>query len=288
MPSVYLVKIKKQKGGRLKHLETFRATCNAADKSQATGWLIAKRSIKTPDEAMYDDFVHVLHSIMKDTQVVVKLQSASSVFERKEYTTLKYLADRKQNNIVDIICHFECNDTMLRWNNTIQTPTQFCKGGNDRLSLTVMEYVPLSLYDIVTYDKEVITNIIQHITLTIVEMVMTNAITHGDLNSGNIMIRKEEPIVKEYRIGNSMIQFGTYGYEPVFIDFQFAKLLNIQDVPTKFMNLKDDLGVTYNILSNTLVKYRNYLRKLSYEIDRYETVAQIIELIKNFRLKSLI
>jgi serine/threonine protein kinase len=273
--------MKKQRGGRLKNIETFRATCDSADKKVSTGWLVAKRSIKTPDEAQYDEFVHLLLSVMNSTDVVVKLQTANSVYSRKENKILHYLSTRKQNNMIGIICQFECNDNLLRWNTEIRSPSQFCAGGNDMFMLTVMEYVPISLPEILKYDTNIVRNVIQQISFAIIEMNITNAVSHGDLNSGNILIDKGEPSIKKYNIGGNIIDFQTMGYEPVFIDFQMGTIGDIKARKVNFTNTQDDLGIVFHMLGNNMTAYKSYLHGISLQFQECTNLIQIIKIIQN-------
>jgi hypothetical protein len=278
---IYLSLMKKQRGGRLKNIETFRATCDSADKKVSTGWLVAKRSIKTPDEAQYDEFVHLLLSVMNSTDVVVKLQTANSVYSRKENKILHYLSTRKQNNMIGIICQFECNDNLLRWNTEIRSPSQFCAGGNDMFMLTVMEYVPISLPEILKYDTNIVRNVIQQISFAIIEMNITNAVSHGDLNSGNILIDKGEPSIKKYNIGGNIIDFQTMGYEPVFIDFQMGTIGDIKARKVNFTNTQDDLGIVFHMLGNNMTAYKSYLHGISLQFQECTNLIQIIKIIQN-------
>jgi hypothetical protein len=278
---IYLSLMKKQRGGRLKNIETFRATCNSADKKLSTGWLVAKRSIKTPDEAQYDAFVHLLLSVMNSTDVVVKLQSANSVFSRKENNILQYLIARKQNNMIGVICQFECNDNLLRWNTEIHSPSQFCIGGNDKLMLTVIEYIPITLLEILNYDTKIVRNVIQQISYAIIEMNITNAVSHGDLNSGNILVDKGEPEIKKYNIGGNIFEFQTMGYEPVFIDFQMGKIGDTKAWKVNFMNTYDDLGIVFHMLGNNMPAYKSYLHGISLQFNECTNLAQIIKIIQN-------
>lgn len=279
--AIYLSLMKKQRGGRLKNIETYRATCDSADKKVSTGWLIAKRSIKTPDEAQYDEFVHLLLSVMNATDVVVKLQPANSVYSRKENKILQYLGARKQNNMIGIICQFECNDNLLRWNTEIRSPSQFCAGGNDTLMLTVMEYVPITLPDVLKYDTNIVRNVIQQISYAIIEMNITNAVSHGDLNSGNILIDKGQPTIKKYNIGGNMIEFQTMGYEPVFIDFQMGTIGDTKARKVNFTNTQDDLGIVFHMLGNNMTSYKSYLHGISLQFQDCTNLLQIIKIIQN-------
>jgi hypothetical protein len=58
---------KKQKGGRLRHVETYQAYCESKMNANPNGWLEPKETLKTPEST--DIFCHVLEALMDDLTV---------------------------------------------------------------------------------------------------------------------------------------------------------------------------------------------------------------------------
>jgi hypothetical protein len=102
---MYLQYLPKQGGGRLKNVMSFRATCDSADKTVATAWLEATGALKGPEEAAYDQFVHVTKGLMKEQDVVIKLQGVSRLSEKEAQLAIRF-RDNLPPNVVVPICEF--------------------------------------------------------------------------------------------------------------------------------------------------------------------------------------
>lgn len=285
--TIYLKRMKKQRGGRIKEMETYQAICGTNDiKTNADAWMIAKRSIKTPEDVQYDAFTHVLESSMKDTPIVIKMQN-DGVFSKKESAILSLLTNKKQNNIIGMICKFTCKDTILRWNEHVKEGTQFCKGGNDTLHIIAMEYIPNTFEDIRYLDnsEEVVTNVLKQLLYAIMEMNITNAVIHGDLHIGNILIDIDEPEEKIYTIGNKKNHLKTFGYHPILVDFQMGSIGNVTEIKGNILRAIDEMQSILYRLGKTLPEYSDEITDLINTFYNCKSLGQILTVIDTFSLE---
>ncbi len=216
-----LYKLPKTIGGRNKHVETLSSVCQDKKNIQPTGWLKAKRTLKTPESI--DIFGHVVQAIMNDEKVVVKVYEESSNMLKFDIKVLKHLTQHKANNIIRYICDFSCDDVKIRWNKQIKQQTPLCIGGNDKLHFIVMEYIEHgNLYDFFSNNvptNDELTSILKQIAFCIIDLYTNFGIAHDDIHGGNILIDKDEPKNITYVLNKRRIIMNTHGIEPIFIDF---------------------------------------------------------------------
>lgn len=207
----------------MENVATFRASCAAADKSTATAWLQATDTLKAPEEAAYDEFVHVVRAIMNNRPVVVKLQTVSRLSE-KEASIAALFTRAPPPNVAVPICEFKCRNDLVTWKEPVRKPRQFCNGGT-MTSVFVMEEIPHNLIDFLAATPPThaaLTSILRQIGFALLYLVVHHRMSHGDIGSGNLMLRTDSPVtVAEYDLGSLGVhRFPTDGLEPVLIDFQ--------------------------------------------------------------------
>lgn len=285
--TIYLTRMKKQRGGRIKDMESYRAICGSNTiKTNSDAWMIAKRSLKTPEDVQYDAFTHVLESSMKNTPIIVKIQN-EGVFSKKETDILSLLTNKKQNNIIGIICKFTCKDDILRWTEHAKEGTQFCKGGKDTINIIAMEYIANTFEDIRYLDnsEEITTNVLKQLLYALMEMNITNAIMHGDLHIGNILIDIDDPEEKIYTIANKKIHLKTFGYHPILVDFQMGSIGNVSEIKGNILRAIDEIQSILYRLSNSLPEYKDDLTDLINTLYSCKSFGKLLEIIDEFELE---
>lgn len=229
--------LKKTGGSRFKEFHTIKVCKN----NQLRG----KQSLKDSREAGMDDdnFVHVIKSVLDtyDKPVVVKIMDARSFFVKRELAAITRLTDFDYN--VQMICHFSCMDDKNRWNQSYENQSlQFCNNKTDNLHFIVYEYIEEG--DVGNYLRKATlkeaASLLFQISMTLMIMAYTHHVFHGDLNTGNILLRKTEKTKTMYTVRDNSVFIQTHGFEPVFIDFGLSKIMKptaeyvMEDVFTAF------------------------------------------------------
>lgn len=217
---IAVTKMQKHFGGRMDNVETYIAYCDGNKERRPDGWLIAKKSIKTPESD--DIFGHVALLIMNNEQCVVKVYEETSPMLKPELSILKMLTERKQHNVVQFICDFSCNDTKLKWNKELRNDAIFCSG-DDALHFILLEYIEdgdihhhLGSTEL-TFDE--MKSVLKQVGLCLLQLTLNYNINHGDIHHGNILVQRNIPEKRTYNIKNQSVTIDTYGIEPIFIDF---------------------------------------------------------------------
>lgn len=182
--------------------------------------IIGIESMKSSDEA--DEFVHVIRSVLHQhgLSVVVKIHDTHSYFVEKELFALNRLADFE--NSVKKICDFSCLDDKSRWKNMIHSPVKFCNNKHDKLHFIVLEYNENG--DVESFltknpSRPTICSLFLQIELVIMKLALDYGISHGDLNSGNMMISTTEKSRIHYRVLDKEYRITSYGILPKLIDY---------------------------------------------------------------------
>lgn len=264
----------KKGGARLHNAHTFRASCDAADKSKATAWLEATETLKAPDEAAYDEFVHVMLGLMDaKTPVVIKLQEVNHLSER-EATVAALFRSHDVPNVAVPICEFKCHHNILHWQTPIKMKMPFCDGGDTLLSVFVMEWIPHNLIDYLAKNPvsdEVFLAIIKQLGYILVTLHYTYGLSHGDIGSGNLMLDVGEPKRIVYKFGKVTRTVDTLGYEPILIDFQRSVQYKERPDPA---SISDEITSTYHTIS----RWTGHPINLTPFFEA-ETIGQIIKAI---------
>ena len=241
---MYLIHLPKQGGGRMKNVMSFRASCDASDKTTATVWLEATTTLKGPDEVAYDQFAHVMTGLMDKHPVVIKLQEIGRLSEKEAQLASRFKTDPPPN-VVMPICEFKCKNDFITWNKPLTQPKRFCSGSTNLTSVFVMEYLPYNLIDYATSHSLPRGTILKQIGFALLNLHINWNITHGDIASGNIMLDIGEPKILTYTIAGHPYTVNTEGYEVVFIDFQRSMRTTVSDVGP----VCDDICLAYELLA---------------------------------------
>lgn len=271
--------LKKKGGSRFKEFQTIKVCKNNK--------LRGKQTLKDARESGMDtnNFVHVIKSVLDtyDKPVVVKIMDAENLFVDQEIRAIKHLQNFEYS--VPMICHFTCMDDKKRWNRSYENQSlEFCSNQTDKLHFIVYEYIDggdVSEYFASASQKEAACMLFQ-ISIALMIMGFTYSMTHGDLNSGNILLRKTDKTKILYKISGTSFFIQTYGYEPVFIDFPRSKILKLteefimEDVFTAFkvsinyspsrklfqLFLKKQMQTNYNSPQNFIKDMKDLIQNL--------------------------
>lgn len=213
--------------------------------------IIGKKSIKASEETGMDqdNFVHVIESYMKKTKfpVVVKIHDSNSYFIRKELEAYDKL--KNFENSVHKICDFSCMDDKMRWEHMVDSPITFCNNKKDSLHFIVLEYIEdgkLSDFFSKMPNKNIICSFYLQTILSIIIMAYTYRISHGDLNSGNLLVGKTDKSRIHYRFQDKEYRIPTYGITPKFIDYGRSSIYH--KVPSS-MDVLDDIYTCLYVIS---------------------------------------
>jgi len=218
--------LKKTKHARLLGTDTILMEGGNAELKESckNNEIVGVQSFKSSDETGdgTDEFVHVIRSVLQKHRfpVVVKIHDSQSYFVEKELFALNRLADFE--NSVKKICDFSCLDDKSRWKNMIHSPVKFCNNKHDKLHFIVLEYIDNG--DIESFlaknpSRPTICSLFLQVELAIIKLALDYRLSHGDLNSGNIMISATEKSRIHYRVLDKEYRITSHGILPKLIDY---------------------------------------------------------------------
>jgi serine/threonine protein kinase len=225
--------------------------------------LLGYKSIKAAEETSMhqDEFVHVIKSKLQNYNepVVVKIYDNAARHLISEIRILEKINGYK--NTARLICHFSCKDDKKNYFSKIIKPIRFCTNGSHLLHYFVYEYIAngdISTFFTKNTNIDVVKSFALQLTAVIIELASVYKISHGDINSGNIMIDTTEEKTIYYCIENETITMETHGIIPKMIDY--GKGLDYDDnVPIKFVC--DDIGSVLSVL-NRYVQFEDTDKKI--------------------------
>ena len=188
--------------------------------------IVGKKSIKASEETGMDkdEFVHVIESTIlaedKKLPVIVKIHESKSIYIKKEINA--YNRVKEFENSVQMICNFECNDDKDRWEHMINEPIKFCNNKKDSLHFLVLEYIESGdLYDFIISNPslDILCSFILQTILSICTLSYKYKISHGDLNTGNILVGKTDKSKIIYNILDVNYSVPTFGITPKIVDY---------------------------------------------------------------------
>lgn len=295
---IALSKVPKSVGGRMENVETYIAFCDGMKDTRPDGWLVAKKSIKTPESD--DIFGHVVLAVMNGKRIIVKVFEEISPMLKPELAIMKLLSNKKQNNVIQYICDFSCHDSKIKWNKEIENNSHFCVG-NDALHFILMEYIKDGdIYSHLASPKltsDQMKSVIKQVGLCLLQLGLNHNITHGDIHHGNILIQRRQGVQLTYKFKNKSIDVYTHGIEPVFIDFgrahkstsshskrnntsnnnsDLSGLVDLDDINWKIQEVLQTYDLIRHILKNK--KHKKFVAQIIRELSTY-TKDQMDEVI---------
>jgi tRNA A-37 threonylcarbamoyl transferase component Bud32 len=235
----------KKSSSRLIEQDTYKVICNNHDK-----YIRAIKSFKSGSEtgSGENEFVHVALGVIKKFKkpCVIKVHYTDSFFTKKELKITEHLKECKY--VVPHICNYSCLDDKKRWMEKITQNTKTCSNGSDKLTFIIMPYIEGG--DISDFLKNADRNQTKSIFLlsafAIVEMAKKYGVSHGDLNSGNLLVQKVKRDTKTFKIGNEHFTIDNHGIHPLFIDFGRGTIRKIGSLTTD--DIVDDILTLFDIM----------------------------------------
>ena len=182
-------KIPKTNRSRLLQQDTYKIVCEDPEKH-----IRAVTTLKAGNEtgSGIDEFTHVALGALRKFKkpCVIKVHYTKSAFTKREIditTRLKECPYALQH-----ICHYSCHDDKLRWMDNLKNPKTTCKGSKDDLTFMIMPYIENG--DVCDFLKTASAREIKSLFIlsgyAIMHMAKQYGVSHGDLNSGNILIQR--------------------------------------------------------------------------------------------------
>lgn len=232
---------------RIYDMTTYKVNCGK-------NLLLGYKSIKSAEETSMhpDDFVHVIKSKLENYNdpVVVKIYDSENISLLREIKILERINGYRNTAI--LICHFSCKDNKKNYFSKIikpMKPIHFCANGSQSLHYFVFEYIAngdISGYFTKNTNIDVVKSFALQLTAVIIELASVYKISHGDINSGNIIIDTTEEKTIDYCIEKDTVTIETHGIIPKMIDY--GKGLDYDDkVPIMFVC--DDIGSVLSVLN---------------------------------------
>lgn len=277
---VYLYHLPKHSGrSRLHGSHTFEAKCAAGDKSSATAWLVATETLKGPEEAAYDEFVHVMEGLLENTKVVIKLQEVTSLSEREASVATQF-RNRPANNVVIPICEFKCRHDLLHWMQPIRMREPFCTGGDTLLSVFVMEHISYNLaeyFEKHSNNEQALRSCLKQLGFALAELHFVHGMSHGDIGSGNIMLDIDTPKTNIYTIAGHQYSVDTHGFEPILIDFQ--RSVKYRRACVDAGTAADEIVLAYEFIARWCGK-RDSMAPVLVRLSEVETMEGLLDIIQ--------
>jgi serine/threonine protein kinase len=252
--------LKKTGGARFKDVQTFKMTCD-----DPVHRILLTTTYKSGSEVGSGDaeFVHVSKGTLnKQYACVVKVHHSRNLFIVRELEIMMHMHDNI--NIVQYVCHFSCKDDRAKLMKP-NDPYIPCKSGNDDLTFIIMEYVQGG--DVGTFikqctDRNIILSMYVQVALSLIEMDTKYKVYHGDLNSGNILIKKAKNGKRSFDVDGKTYKVSTYGVRPVFIDFGRGGFYEKKSKNTKL--IIEDVLVAWSVMTSWVqdVELKNHLNDL--------------------------
>lgn len=259
--------LEKSKFSRLKDVKTYLYKCNKGE----------LKGVKTIDKKdnIQKEALQVIKAFFENYKnpVILKVYKSNSPFLINETRIYKHLYKNKFQYMLKPICLFTCYDKYEKYKNPITDPIINpiipCNINSDlensnlensdlKLSFLVFDYLPngdisnfINVNNITKYKKQIIKSIVLQYILSIFELGLTYNVLHGDLNSGNILIKKTKQKENIFYIKNKKYNIPTYNFEPIIIDYGRANI-----VKNTY-----DYDIIFNILTTYLQIIKHYVKE---------------------------
>ena len=216
--------LKKTGGARLNNVQSYKVVCD-----EPMNKLVLSKTYKSGNEVgSHDmDFVHVAKGTINRNKndiiaCVVKVHSSRNLFLKREIDIMKHMHDNL--NIVQYICHFSCKDQKAGLMAPLIKKWIPCvSDGTDDMTYIIMEFVEGgNVGDFLkqcSVDAKVVVSMFNQVAHIIIEMGVKYKVYHGDLNSGNILVKSTKMSKQRFTIDGTTYVYETHGFRPVFIDF---------------------------------------------------------------------
>ena len=210
------------------------------------------------------DFLHesnneqaIILNALYDNKINIVLKFGISLSIKKEYDISLALINLP--NFIKYFCVFECNDDIKNIINNKETISQYkmCYYGANPVGILVMKHHILGSVENYAWDQnnlEILKNVIMQVIFAIIYAYETIGFIHGDLHSGNVLLKPKR---------NNVINYGTkelsiIELEAVIMDFEKSKINQRDKQIDMIKNINKFI---------TSVEYGNNI-KLTFDYDR--------------------
>lgn len=183
--------LEKSKFSRLKDVKTYIYKCK---KGELKGVKTIEKKENIEKEAL-----QVIKAFFENYKnpVILKVYKSNTPYLINEIRIYKHLYKNNFQHMINPICLFTCNDKYEKYKNSIIDSVIPCNTNSDiELSFLVFDYLPygdisnfIYINNITKHKKQIIKSIVLQYILSMFELGLTFNVLHGDLNSGNILIR---------------------------------------------------------------------------------------------------
>lgn len=282
--NIHLIELAKNKPSRLSHVKTYISNCKKGDLT------FIKTIDRKPDYDEYEALQLVLGTFQKyNKPVIIKVYDFYSVFLHIEIKIYSKLQKEGFSNIITPICVFTCNDIQDKYSKDINAITVPCNKNSTKLfQFIVFDYLPygnisnfLQINNITKNKRRIVKSIILQYILCVMDLCFNHNISHGDLNSGNILINKTTKTDAVFNILGNTFYVKLFGFEPILIDFGRSTIKHNYEL--------DDVLFEINITFSSIIKefapleYKEFVNDffiyLSTNTPLYEYIEKIVDLI---------
>lgn len=255
-------KLPKRKKSRLDTQDTYKVVCQHPDKYvrvRPGSTLKSARSAVGSGDGI-NDFVHVAIGFLKKFKktCVIKVHFSDSIFTKRELEIANRL--KESPFVVKHICSYTCLDDKNRWMDKLpdigkgmQTCLEDKENGKDKLTFIIMEYIENG--DVCAFIQKASIQEIKALFLMTAVAIIDMAkyrVVHGDLHSGNILLKFEEPRDSKTTVTISSTRaytFNTYGIHPLFIDFGRS---HVYESKISQRNVVEDILTMFTVFKNNV------------------------------------
>ena len=196
-------------------------------------------------------------------------------------------------NFIKFLCKFNCNDNIIRIINHQQDISNYkiCHYGDDAVGILVMKYYELgSVYGFnwTTENFHIFKNMMKQVTFAILYAYDTKKFIHGDLHTGNVLLKPKK--TDEIIYGDKILLIEDY--EVRIMDFQNSKI-NHEERTDLFKNLEKFFSNCGSTLTNKdiFIDYKNgkiiKMDSITREdINYYDEIEKIIDNLQIIRTKK--
>lgn len=199
----------------------------------------------------------ILRSLYEcDVNVILKFGVLESI-EKEQYISHELL---NLPNFIRYFCVIKCNENIKNIINNKNTISKYkiCNYGDNKIGILVMKEYNLGSVENYYWNKDnfsILKNIIKQVIFSILYAYDTKRFIHGDLHSGNVLLKPKRN--EEINYNGKILQINEF--EVVIMDFEKSKL-----------NQKNKIR---DVISNickfiTSLEYGNNINQINFDYDR--------------------
>jgi hypothetical protein len=204
-----------------------------------------------------DDKSHILlGSLEKYGEIIVKVGDSDDIIKEDYYSNLL----KNTTGFIKYICAFECAHDFRRLKGNEES---ICKGPGSSMKFVLIPYFPMgsiASYKWTNDNIHILRTSLKHAFLSIMAAFRTHGFIHGDLHTGNILLKKTRKSSITYSIpGMEEFDIPTNGVRTLIMDFENSSIAK-NDTPYKRM-------VTFNNYYHDIIKLLTFLLMFNKTLD---------------------